>query len=176
MRRPVGLFLVPFILGTLVLAPAGGARADAPGEGPFEIDKCQTISDPGSYKLVNNLTATPNSDCLVITANSVTIDLAGFSITGSTLYPVVKGTGIMAVDNTRGVAVRNGSISGFGTDVYLAGEGSIVEGLRIVGGQPSLLGIGATGIVKGNTVFGIGLPSPQAGAGVGDWRHGDRNR
>ena len=46
-----------------------------------KITTCQTISQPGSYELANNLTAT--GDCLVITADGVTIDLAGFSIVGS---------------------------------------------------------------------------------------------
>ena len=58
---------------------ASGAQAQ---EGPTELDKCQTISQSGSYKLVNNLTFTgpSGSACLPITVSNVTIDLAGFSI------------------------------------------------------------------------------------------------
>jgi hypothetical protein len=52
--------------------------------------------------------------------------------------------------------VRNGSISGFEGGVDLAGEGSIVEGLRVSGPCPCDFGISANGIVRGNTVFGIG--------------------
>jgi hypothetical protein len=63
--------------------PWAGAQAqDAREQGPTEIEKCQTISKPGSYKLINNLKAGNNADCLVITASFVTIDLAGFTITG----------------------------------------------------------------------------------------------
>jgi hypothetical protein len=64
-----------------------------------------------------------------------------------------------------GIALRNGSISGFGTGVSLGGGNSLVEGLRIFGGAgPVQNGIVATGIVKGNTLSGIvGFP----GQGVG---------
>ena len=103
-----------------------------------KITTCQTISQPGSYELANNLTAT--GDCLVITADGVTIDLAGFSIVGSnTTGRGISGTGLAS-------AVRNGSISGFDTAVDI-GTFSIVEGLRVF---HNLRGISATGIVKGN--------------------------
>ena len=161
MRRLAALFPIALALGATGLAPAASAREPTP------IKACGTISQPGSYELVNNLTATTNDDCLVITTDFVTVDLAGFSITGSTRFPNVKGSGITAGDNTIGIAVRNGSILGFGIGVDLGGDGSIVEGLRVFGGNPTNAGIVARGIVKGNTVESIGLPSPMAGAGVG---------
>jgi hypothetical protein len=150
MRRPATFFPIFLLtIGALVLAPTGAARADAPGEGPIEIDKCQTISQPGSYRLVNNIHSTtngvPGGNCLVITAITVTIDLAGFSIGTD------RGTGVSAVQGTRGITVRNGSMSASrGAAVALDGDGSIVEGLRIDLTEAS--GISAKGIVRGNTV------------------------
>jgi hypothetical protein len=147
------------------LAPVAGAQSQDAREGPIEIEKCQTISHPGSYKLVNNLTFTgPTGTCLTIAASSVAIDLAGFTISGPGGFPNFP-TGIAAGNDTRGIAVRNGSISGFSTGVDLGGDGSMVEGLRVFGsGCPCELGIAATGIVRGNTVVGIsGLP----GGGLG---------
>jgi hypothetical protein len=44
------------LAATLASLPAGAQAQDARQEGPIEIDKCQTISQPGSYKLVKNLT------------------------------------------------------------------------------------------------------------------------
>ena len=83
MGTPASVFTIALALGPIILAPVGAsARADGREEGPFEIEKCQTIDKPGSYKLVNNLVAT--NDCLVITADFVTIDLAGFTISGPT--------------------------------------------------------------------------------------------
>jgi hypothetical protein len=85
----------------------------------------------------------------VITADFVSIDLAGFSISGG------EGAGIRAAGQLRGIAVRNGSISNFIAAVNLgSADGSIVEGLRVFG--PSLgEGIIAKGIVKGNTASGF---------------------
>jgi hypothetical protein len=155
MRIPAALGVIALALGAISLAPIAKARE----EGSIEIEKCQTINTPGSYKFVKNLSAT--GDCLVITADFVTIDLAGFTITGNgiTLAP---GTGIVAAPPSgqpQGIAVRNGSISGFLVGVDLgSAAGSIVEGLRVFGkldgAGGSGAGIIANGIVKGNTASG----------------------
>jgi hypothetical protein len=143
-----------------------GAQAQDAREGPIEIDKCQTINQPGSYKLVKNLTFNGPSGgtCLSITASFVTIDLGGFTITGILHdFPPNDGA-IVAGDNSTGITVRNGSISGFSDGVNLPGTGSIVEGLRVFEGDH--LGIAANGIVKGNTVVGIFGPGPGNGTGI----------
>jgi hypothetical protein len=61
------------------------------------LRKCQTISQPGSYELTDNLTT--NGDCLVITADFVTIDLAGFTITGNSNI-TAPGTAILAAPSS----------------------------------------------------------------------------
>jgi hypothetical protein len=170
MRKPAALFPILLIPGALVLASAGGARADAAREGPIAIEKCQTINQPGSYKLVNNLTFTSKTGtltCLLITADSVTIDLAGFTITGpgslglelppSTTAIAAQSSSASSAANLRGIAVRNGSISNFAIGVELSSaDGSVVEGLRVFGGDcPCQFGIDANGIVRGNTVIGF---------------------
>jgi hypothetical protein len=152
------------LAATLASLPAGAQAQDA-REGPIEIDKCQTISQPGSYKLVNNLTATGSagSVCLSITANSVMIDLAGFMIASG--ESVFLWAAIEAGNNTSGITVRNGSILGpFVAGVRLDGDGSTVEGLRVSGAMS--VGIVATGIVRGNTAVGLSVPSGRAG-GIG---------
>ena len=79
MRRPAALFPISLALSAMMLAPVAGARE----QGLTEIEKCQTISEPGSYKLVNNLTFKgATGACLAITVDFVTIDLAGFTISG----------------------------------------------------------------------------------------------
>jgi hypothetical protein len=155
MGKPAAVFTIALTLGAIAIAPGAGARE------PAKIKVCQTISEPGSYELANNLTGPSGVDCLVITANGVTIDLAGFTISADR-------TGIVARPSSgrlRGIAVRNGSISGFGgagVDLRSA-DGSIVEGLRVYGG--SALGIAASGVVKGNSVFEVG-GGPGAGTGI----------
>ena len=163
MRRSAALFTIALALGAMILAPRSAARADGREEGPFEIEKCQTIDKPGSYKLVRNITFTlgPPFVCLSITASFVTVDLGGFSISAP---GAISGTGIEAPAGTLSITVRNGSIAGFLSGVDLGGEGSIVEGLRVSGRFRSFLGIGAVGIVKGNTVFDFsGVPGQGTG-------------
>jgi hypothetical protein len=76
-----------------------------------------TIDQPGSFFLVNNLTATGN--CLRITAASVSIDLAGFAIVGNG-----SGTGVFSTSDLS--EVRNGIIQNFNIGV-IAG---VVENVR----------------------------------------------
>jgi hypothetical protein len=165
MRRPPAVFTIALALGTIILVPRGGAQAQDPREeGPREIEKCQTISQPGSYKLVNNLTFTgPNTGtCLSITANFVTIDFAGFTISNSSSSAGTLSNfagAIAAGNDTEGITVRNGSISGFGSGVDLEGSNSIVEGLRVGGPCPCQRdGIVAAGIVRGNIVSVFSVP------------------
>jgi hypothetical protein len=46
-----------------------------------------TITQPGSYKLSGNLVAPAGKQAIVIAANSVTLDLSGFSVTCSLTQP-----------------------------------------------------------------------------------------
>jgi hypothetical protein len=55
-----------------------------------------------------------------------------------------------------GITVRNGSISGFGNGVSLDGGGSIIEGLRVGAVGLPATGIAAVGIIRNNTVIGVG--------------------
>jgi hypothetical protein len=167
MRRPAALVPIALAFGTIILAPPVAQAQDA-REGPTQIEKCQTISNPGSYKLVNNLTAA--GDCLLINADFVTVDLAGFAIIGSGTGTAIRFVGPTPQIPRRGFAVRNGTISGFVTGIQFirvgGTDGAIVEGLRIfgtAGGTTGLDGILVRGaVVRGNTVVcgagpGIGI-------------------
>jgi hypothetical protein len=153
MKTPASCFAVALALGAITLTPGVVRAQDGRQEGPTEIEKCQTIDKPGSYKLVNNLVST-GSNCLVIATDHVTIDLAGFSISGRG-----TGAGVSVIGGVLlGIAVRNGSISGLDNGVLLgAADGSLVEGLRLSGPASGNLGIEANGIVKGNTVSGYSV-------------------
>ena len=116
-------------------ALAGGVTPDdAPG---FPI----TLSQPGNYRLTGNLTVPDlNTTAIQITADSVTLDLNGFSIIGpvtcatepTACSGVGTGVGVQAGNGTihgpRGVRVRNGSVRGMGRfGIWLSGSGSFVE-------------------------------------------------
>ena len=167
--RPLALFALVLALGALILTSQPGVHAeearhvqDAQQGGPIEIEKCQTIGQPGSYKLVDNLRfeGPANGTCLSITASFVTIDLAGFMITSNAIGGWAA---IAAGADTTGITVRNGSLSG---RVRLDGDGSAVEGLRIFGVGLGGIGISAKGIVRGNTVVGVSGPGPGNGVGI----------
>ena len=165
MERSSALFPIALaVVGAVMPAPWASAQAqDFREEGSIEIEKCQTIDKPGSYKLVKNLTFTGSSGaCLMITASGVTLDLAGFTISGRTnVPPTPEITAILGWGDLRGIAVQNGSVSGFWIGVDLgSATGSLVEKLRVFNiipitsqtTQPT--GIIASGIVRSNAVFG----------------------
>jgi parallel beta-helix repeat protein len=147
MRNRAALFPIVLAVGVTVVASGQGAQA-----APTAITACQTIRQPGSYVLATNLDVPDaNGNCLAITVASVTLDLAGFSISGN--GPRTQGAGILAIGSGAtpfgGIVVRNGSISNFAVGVDLSfAEGSIVEGLRVL--NNGLFGIDAHGIVRGN--------------------------
>ena len=116
MKRPALCFAVALALGAITLTPGLVRAQDGREEGPIKIEKCQTISQPGSYKLVGNVSFRSTTGvCLNITTNNVTIDLAGFTISGpdgfNTSTAVLNDTALGR--GVTGIAVRNGSISGF---------------------------------------------------------------
>ena len=164
MKTPASVFTIALALGAIISARVTGAKAqDAREEGPFEIEKCQTIDKSGSYKLVRNLTFSGSSGaCLMITASGVTLDLAGFTISGRTnVPPTPEITAILGSGDLRGIAVQNGSISGFWIGVDLGSvTGSLVEKLWVFNFIPIITatrgptGIIASGIVRSNAVFG----------------------
>ena len=108
------------------------------------INKCKTIDKPGSYKLTRNLTAT--GDCLVITADYVTINLNGYRILGD-------GTGHCITDDgnaLEGIVIINGTVAGCLDGIHLA----IQTPLQIYAAAVSKRGDGSTGVrVEGDEVI-----------------------
>src|SRR5260370_20664663 len=109
MRTPAGFVPIVLALAAIILVSAACARGQNPRErGPIAIERCQTIDQPGSYKLVNNLHA--SGDCLEIRAQGVTIDLGGFAITGDRTTTEIKGkkTQTVNVPQARTLAAKRG--------------------------------------------------------------------
>jgi hypothetical protein len=123
----------------------------------------------GSYALASNLKATGN--CLVITASGVTIDLMGFSIIGLTPIDFNQFPVRISAGNASGIAVRNGSITNFGTAIDLSGaHGSIVEEVRAYSNNAGILI--ADGIVRASptcAVSGRILSGEPIGGVVRQW-------
>lgn len=137
-------------------AMAGGITpGDTPG---FPI----SITQPGSYKLMSNLTVPANTNGIEISVDNVTIDLNGFTLSGPVncsgsggaqmVCDVASGYGITygapAGNSKRGWTVRNGTVTGFGKNGVELGEGGLAEALRV-------MGVGGHGILVGqNSVVG----------------------
>jgi hypothetical protein len=98
------------------------------------VTACETISTSGYYILQNNLTQSTNGHCIIIAASDVTLNLAGWNITGPG-YTSSAGAGIfieLSYKNTYIVGNTNfsagpGTISGFGDGVKDDGTDSFIE-------------------------------------------------
>ena len=124
-----------------------------------------TIDTPGSYYLTGNLAADVDVNGITINADSVTLDLMGFSLIGPE-----SGTGYgIYINDKDNIEIRNGTIAGFGGDGISCGlfGGSVyrIIGLRV--GSNLGAGINFTGrlhlvrdcVVSNNTEDGIRVHS-----------------
>jgi hypothetical protein len=138
-----------------------------PGDTPgFPV----TISVSGSYRLSSNLIVPdPSTTAIVITADSVSIDLNGFSIIGPAVCP---GTSCFAlvevpaiVSSNAGISVSNGTVRGVGTGISLRGPHSRVVNVAAFGnvfdGIQVSSGIVSSCTASSNGFYGIhtGCPS-----------------
>lgn len=125
-----------------------------------------TISAPGSYKLMGNLTVLDlNTTAIVITASDVTLDLNGFAILGPqacTGFPFPSctpgtGDGISIATPNPGysnIAIQNGTVRGMGRHGLFDGNlnrvGVVVDRVRAL--QNAGDGMSLTGALVTNSV------------------------
>jgi len=88
------------------------------------ITACGSLGS-GSYIVTKNFTAGSGVNCLVVTADNVTIDLGGFTITGSG-----ASNGVLA-SGRNNVTVKNGTLV-FARAVFATGEGAVIYAVRAV--------------------------------------------
>jgi parallel beta-helix repeat protein len=131
-------------------------RGAIPGDGRgFPV----TISRPGSYILTGNLTVPDASTTAIeITAENVTLDLNGFTISGPTrcsgggssivCSPFGSGDGINSI--SRHTIVKNGSITGMGNTGILVAGFSRVERIHLQDNSGNGISAASGSIVTGN--------------------------
>src|SRR5260370_27353809 len=121
------------------------------------------ICNSGSYKLSGNLVV-PGSSGIVINVSNVTIDLDGFTISGSVTC-TGSGSSLSCIDPgfTRGIyavadniTLRNGSVVGLTRGVQLNGNSNVVEGLLASGNSEYGL-IVDNGVVRRNVASRNGV-------------------
>ncbi len=154
------LFLLPLALGLLLtatLALAETVNCTAITSVPF------TISAAGIYCLTKDLDYTTGSAAAAIQIDEshVVLDLNGWTLKGESTY------GVAAGPDVRHVTVKNGTIRGFLTGVYLGNaydsdsgrtSGAVVESLHVLGpsrdtpSAPQGILVGRGAIVRRNVV------------------------
>jgi hypothetical protein len=158
-----------FVVATVLGFAASAGAVD----GTIEINQAKVMAaggfpymivSAGSYRLTGNLTVSSTaSDAIDVTANHVTVDLNGFSITGPAGSGSPSGNGISG-PSAGALTVENGTITGFGAGNGVAtGNNGIVKNIHsdsnfngIITGTSSVIeGCTATGNV-GATSIGIG--------------------
>ncbi|HMP73909.1 MAG TPA: hypothetical protein PKE55_11665 [Kiritimatiellia bacterium] len=131
-----------------------------------EIHAPITITNPGSYKLVRNLShgVTP----IVVAASDVTLDLNGFRVVSSGFFPPY-GPAIEQQPGYRNLTVRNGSLLSADSHGLLAlGPGTVVESVSIYGCQRSAMTLGDGARVIGCIVMSNTLSQSSAVIRLGE--------
>ena len=140
-----GLALAAFaVLGTMACVASVGAAT--------KIDVCGQLNTPGAtYILANDLSSC--GSCLVVNGDRITIDLAGYTISG--ILGACDGSAGITDGGTarQGTTVKNGTISTFTIGIAL-GSSTRNQILNLTSSANSASGIivGARSLVKGCAV------------------------
>ena len=147
MRITALLLTAVFLLGL-----TGNAHAQKKA-----IRGCGTINQPGSYVLTKNIVkANPSDHCITVAADSVTIDLNGFTIAGpfliggSTTFNGIYATG-------KYLTVKNGGVRGWlvGVEAWSRAEGTTIENLTVTDNDNKGVDI-VSGTVRNSTIIDNG--------------------
>jgi hypothetical protein len=125
-----------------VAAVAAFILGPAPAAAVTPVSACQPLNKAGeTYVLTADITA--SSDCFLIQADRITLDLAGKTITGSGSI----GVGVGFVGNFTLTVVKNGSIVNFFVGIFLPGPRNTVRGVTASDNGGGML-IGPSSLVK----------------------------
>lgn len=133
-----------------------------------------TISNSGSYCLTKDI-STSTGTAIQINSSDVALDLGGYTLNGLSSGGSTSAAAITdAYTLRRNITVRNGTIRGFDSAVYLIGTGIRVEGIHadVMSGRAIEVD-GSDAVIRGNHVVETGsLANPGAGIFVnGDRTH-----
>jgi parallel beta-helix repeat protein len=107
---------------------------------PGDANSSFRITQPGSYYLTGNITGAPGKSGIEIAASGVTIDLGGFTLSGGA--GSLDGIGM---DGARSdITVRDGTVTGWGSDGINIGEVANIRGaviLRVISSNNGAFGI-----------------------------------
>ena len=111
------------------------------------------ISQPGSYILVKDLTATSNQTALSISTSNVTLDLNGHTLYGAGSTTGTTGYGILASSLTENINIYNGVIRDFRLDgIHLEGINNQVHLNRVYANGSTGIYVSGSGMVWNNVI------------------------
>ncbi len=116
---------------------------------PGDADSVFRITQPGSYSLTGNLSVPAGRSGIEIAASNVTIDLNGFSITGSagSLSGIVSGPAVVDAITIRDGVITSMGASGIAIRTGGSGLSSRVEGVQALRNAVSGIRVGHNAIV-----------------------------
>ncbi len=136
MVKLVALVLFAALLGLGLLDSPPSAAAPSAST---PISACgTTINSAGNYKLAGNLAAS-GATCITITANNVSIDLGGHTISGNassstSMFGITDGGNTLSE-----IAILNGTVTGFNVDLALkATNSATIDHVKLSGAVTSL--------------------------------------
>lgn len=103
------------------------------------IEQCFTVTQPGLYGLVQNITGV-EGDCIVIEANDVVIEGNGFSISGTVdnTGTAIKSNAALEDDRSN-IEIRNVTINNFDTGVWTNKTANVeIDNITVTGSRMSL--------------------------------------
>lgn len=122
-------------------------------------DGCgQPLNIPGEqYVLTGDLECSGPGYGLVITADNVTLHLAGHTISSDTCTDAYEVIGIYALGGLTGVTIEGGRVSGFNDGVSLSSSYSVVRNMTVTGSCYNGIIVQADhNVVEKNVVSGTG--------------------
>lgn len=110
-----------------------------------------TISQPGSYLVVKNLTTAQNLNCITINASDVAIDLNGHTLYGPGTTAGSFGNGISSASGDN-ITITNGAIRNFnGNGIILSVAQAHISKVKVVGCSDAGIQVDG-GIIENNLV------------------------
>lgn len=153
-----------------ILAPASVQAAES-------YDTCKgyittlpaTISTQGVWCLSADVsTAVTTGHAIKIATNNVTLDCNGYKVGGLAAGTATDAMGIYSEYGVRNATVRNCTVRGFRTGIFLRGDGHVVENNRADANTYSGIHTDGEGnVVRGNSVNDTGgMPNEAYGFGI----------
>lgn len=125
-----GSFIIAALLAGASTAYASDDDDDNRGGKITKIERSITITRSGAYMLTRSINSSEETPVITITANNVSLDLNGHSLTGP---GNIRGIGV-SIDGANNVSVTNGQLASFNIGVRISDSNNIkVNKIQISG-------------------------------------------